>query len=104
LWKTEPAVALAAANEARLQDALTRLLDPQNPRAGYTNHLPLSASQKNFCTTPVRLDVLAGPRVHDGVLVAQSIRILSYDGSAWRPQWKISSLRLECRRAKQPER
>jgi cysteine-rich repeat protein len=106
LWlsEAERVAAVAGANEARIQDALTRLLDPQNPAAGYTNHLPLSASQKNFCTAPVRLDVSAEPGVHHGASAAQSIRILSYDGRAWRPQWKISSLRLECGRGKRPER
>jgi cysteine-rich repeat protein len=104
LWKVDQVVELAAANEAAIQDALTQLLDPYNPEAGYTNRVPLSAAQKNFCTAPVRLEVLTGPHVHDGALAAQTIRIRSYDGRAWRPQETLSNLRLECRPEKQLDR
>ena len=89
-------VALAAANEAKIRAALAALLDPNNPAAAYSNQAPLSATQKNFCSAPVTIDVRTGPRLVDSLLGAETLRVLSLDQHSPRPQRRRSILSLRC--------
>ena len=89
---------LAEANAVKLGDALSALLDPMDPDAGYTHAPPLDMTQRNFCSAVVMIDVLsAGPRPHASERVAQTITVTSTDNRVPRARRHVSRWHLKCR-------
>jgi hypothetical protein len=93
--------ALASANIQRIVNALGQLLDPQDPGAGYTKTIPLTASQLNVCSQPISMDVVAISTNKDKAKRRQVVRTVSKNGNLSlsgkpRPQAKRAMMRLLC--------
>jgi hypothetical protein len=86
------------ADVALVRNAFTALLDPNNPGAGYTNAIPLSATQQGLCSEPIGLKVFAPSttRVSDRRKVQLTIKTKSANNSFPRPRRERSRLRLIC--------
>ncbi len=86
----------AVANIAKVSTALTQLLDPQDPGAGYSKGIPLTAPQKNFCSQPLKMKTFVIQTVKDRAKRRLAIRTVAKDGSFPRPKGKRTMLRLSC--------
>ncbi|GIW45634.1 MAG: hypothetical protein KatS3mg077_2916 [Candidatus Binatia bacterium] len=87
---------LATQNVAQVVTALTQLLDPQDPGAGYSKGLPLLANQKDWCSQPLEMKALVVQTAKDKAKRRVAIRTTAFDGSLPRPKRKTSMLRLTC--------
>jgi hypothetical protein len=91
------------ANTTQLSQALTRLFDPSNPGAGFTNQAPLFAHQQNLCSEPKIVTVFsASPRPNESARARFSLRVFSEDGQVPRGRTKRSLLRLTCKARRLP--
>jgi hypothetical protein len=91
---------VAADDNMLVSTALQRLLDPQNPNAGYTNAAPLAAAQRNFCSEPMtmNLEVFSGSaRPREATVPALTFKVRSKDNRLPRPRKEVSRLRLICK-------
>ncbi len=87
---------LALTNTAAVNNALSALLDPQNPDAGYTNGVPIAGAQTNLCSAPMAMDLVAIAKPSDKAKRRLTIRTVSKDGTFPRPKGKRTMLRLLC--------
>jgi cysteine-rich repeat protein len=90
---------LASEGVAKLTAGLEQLLDPANPQAWYSNTLPVSADQRNLCTSTFLVDVLAGSDYKAAKRKAFSLKVRSNDLNGIK---KLSKLRLLCQQAPPP--
>jgi hypothetical protein len=86
----------AVANIAKVSQALTQLLDPQDPGAGYTKGIPLTALQKNFCSQALKMKTYVIQTAKDKGKRRLVIRTVAKNGDYPRPKSKRSMLRLSC--------
>src|SRR5262249_46192267 len=90
----------AADDVAQINTAITHLLDPQNPGAGYVNSAPTTGSQHNFCSQPMamNLKILSGSSVrNESTVTAITFKTLSKDTTTPRARKNVSKLRLVCK-------
>ncbi|HVM98394.1 MAG TPA: hypothetical protein VMT89_18515, partial [Candidatus Acidoferrales bacterium] len=84
--------AALTADRAAFEAALMHLLDPQTPGAGYTNQIPIAATEHNQCSQAIDIDIpLLGHRSQ-----RVNLMVRSRDGTP-RKYSSLSRLRLLCR-------
>jgi hypothetical protein len=76
--------------------AKSQLLDPQHPELGYTKAPPLQATEKNWCSEPMDIDVYLAATSKDRAKRRLAITTKSKDNSFPKRKGKSTTLRLLC--------
>ncbi len=87
---------LALQNINKVNYAVQHLLDPMDPNAGYSKAPPISAAQKDLCSEPMTMDLVAIQVRKDRVKRRLVINTKSSDNRWPRARSKRAKLRLTC--------
>ncbi len=93
LARLQPVREVLSANRFALQSALSHLLDPARPGAGFVFKPPLQPTQRNFCSAPFPVQVLVGGRREASVTLAVRSQNLAFP-----PATELSSVKFTCER------
>lgn len=86
----------AEASRTALADSMDQLLDPAAPELGFTNKVPLAASQKNNCSAPITLNVPLA-KIGDSYANGSVTVVAKSRDAGERPKRHKSKIKLVCK-------